>query len=227
MNQSDLEFIEIDPATDPAYSVIWLHGLGADGHDFEAIVPELKMPDSVPIRYIFPHAPMRPITVNMGMVMRGWYDIVDQDLSYDVDYKGIEASAALLTHLIQAEMDAGMPSERILLAGFSQGGVIVLHAGLRFTAPLAGILALSTYCPTLTALESAQGAANQRTPIMLAHGRHDPLIPVTLGQMARDGLVDLNYDVQWYDYPIQHEVCLEEIQQIRGWMLELFKRHRD
>lgn len=201
--------------------VIWLHGLGADGHDFEALVPELHMPADMPVRYIFPHAPMRPITVNMGMVMRGWYDIVEPDVSRNVDFQGIEASGAHLTSLIQQEIEAGMPSERILLAGFSQGGVIVLHAGLRLRFPLAGILALSTYCPTLTSLGLEQSTANQRTPIMMAHGRYDPLIPAGLGETARDRLLDLGYAVQWHEYPIQHELCLEEIQQVRSWMLEM------
>jgi phospholipase/carboxylesterase len=221
MIESSLEYIEINPSAQPAYVVIWLHGLGADGHDFEALVPELRMPADLPVRYIFPHAPMRPITVNMGMVMRGWYDIVEPDVSRDVDFQGIEASAAHLTSLIQHEIEAGMPSERILLAGFSQGGVIVLHAGLRFKFPLAGILALSTYCPTLTSLGREQSTANQRIPIMMAHGRYDPLISVSLGEAARDRLLDLGYPVQWHEYPIQHELCLEEIQQVRSWMLEV------
>jgi len=164
---------------------------------------------------------MPPITVNMGMVMRGWYDILEPDVSRDLDFQGIEASAAHLTSLVQREIESGMPSDRIVLAGFSQGGVIVLHAGLRFEFPLAGILALSTYCPTLTSLGQERSAANQQTPIMMAHGRHDPLIPASLGETARDGLLELDYSVQWYEYPIQHEVCLEEIQQVRSWMLEV------
>jgi phospholipase/carboxylesterase len=219
MHESPLEYIEINPSTPPTYVVIWLHGLGADGHDFEALVPELKMPDTLPVRYVFPHAPLRPITVNMGMVMRGWYDIVQPDVARRVDLQGILASAAHLTALIRREIASGMPSDRIVLAGFSQGGVIVLHAGLRFESRLAGILALSTYCPTLSSLGQEERRANHQTPIMMAHGRHDPLIPAALGQTARDGLLELNYSVQWYEYPIQHEVCLEEIEQIRRWML--------
>ena len=221
METSALEYIEINPSAPPAYVVIWLHGLGADGHDFEALVPELQMPDTLPIRYVFPHAPQRSITVNMGMVMRGWYDIVEPDLSRNVDHQGIEDSAAHLTSLIDREIAAGMPSDRIVLAGFSQGGVIVLHAGLRFGSPLAGILALSTYCPTLASLGQEKSSANQRIPMMMAHGRHDPLIPVTLGETARDGLLEFDYPVQWYEYPIAHELCLEEIQQVRSWMLEV------
>ena len=216
-----MEYIEINPSAPPAYVVIWLHGLGADGHDFEAIVPELKLPETLPVRYLFPHAPLRPITVNMGMVMRGWYDIVEPDVSRKVDQTGIEESAAQLAELIQREIVTGMSSERIVLAGFSQGGVIVLHAGLRFESPLAGILAMSTYCPTLASLEQVSRTANQHTPIMMAHGRYDPLIPAALGKTARDGLIDRGYAVQWHEYPIQHEVCTEEIRQVRDWMVTL------
>lgn len=157
----------------------------------------------------------------MGMVMRGWYDIVDPDVSRKVDHMGIEESAAQLAALIQHEIESGMPSERIVLAGFSQGGVIVLHAGLRYDSPLAGILAMSTYFPTLASLEQVRSTANQHTPIMMAHGRNDPLIPVALGKTARDGLIDRGYAVQWHEYPIQHEVCQEEIQQVRIWLREV------
>lgn len=221
MEDTPLECIQINPTAPPSHVVIWLHGLGADGHDFEALVPELKIPDTLPIRYIFPHAPMRPITINMGMVMRGWYDIREMDLSRDVDYPGIKVSAAQLASLINNEIEAGMPSNRIVLAGFSQGGVITLHTGLRYGTPLAGILALSTYCPTLASLGQEESAANQRIPLMMAHGRNDPLIPIALAETARDGLLDRDYVVQWHDYPIGHEVCMEEIQQVRKWMLKV------
>lgn len=221
MTEVPLECIEINPSAPPSHVVIWLHGLGADGHDFEALVPELQMPDTLPVRYVFPHAPMRPISVNMGEVMRGWYDIRQPDVSRDVDFQGIEDSALQLINLIDGETAAGIPSDRIVLAGFSQGSVIALHTGLRYGAPLAGILALSTYCPTLTALRQERSAANQQIPIMMAHGHHDPLIPFRLAEAARDGLLEFDYPVQWYAYPIAHELCLEEIQQVRSWLLEV------
>ena len=220
MTTTSLDCIEIDPGPSAQWVVIWLHGLGADGHDFEALVPELRL-SHLPIRFIFPHAPMRSITINMGMVMRGWYDIVEDDLSKQVDYKGIEKSAAQLGQLIQQEIDAGIPSDHIILAGFSQGGVIVLEAGLRLENPLAGILALSTYCPTLSTLNLETNAANHRVPILMAHGEYDPLIPISLAQLSRDSLKNSGFDVQWVTYPMGHEVCFEEVAVIRQWFLDI------
>ena len=220
MTTTSLDCIEINPGSSARWVVIWLHGLGADGHDFEALVPELRL-SHLPIRFIFPHAPMRPITINMGMVMRGWYDIVEDDLSKQVDHKGIEKSAAQLGQLIQQEIDAGIPSDHIILAGFSQGGVIVMEAGLRFEKPLAGILALSTYCPTLSTLKLVKNAANQHVPILMAHGEYDPLIPLSLAQSSRDGLKNSGFDVQWVTYPMGHEVCLEEVAVVRQWLLDI------
>ena len=220
MTTTSLDCIEIDPGPSAQWVVIWLHGLGADGHDFEALVPELRL-SHLPIRFIFPHAPMRSITINMGMVMRGWYDIVEDDLSKQVDYKEIEKSAAQLGQLIQQEIDAGIPSDHIILAGFSQGGVIVLEAGLRLENPLAGILALSTYCPTLSTLNLETNAANHRVPILMAHGEYDPLIPISLAQLSRDSLKNSGFDVQWVTYPMGHEVCFEEVAVIRQWFLDI------
>ena len=219
MTDRTLDYIDMNPAKAPDWVVVWLHGLGADGHDFEAIVPELTLPEGLSVRFVFPHAPRRPITINMGMVMRGWYDIRDMDLSMDVDFEGIDTSARLLGRLLEAEIERGVPSKRIVLAGFSQGGVIVLHAGLRFAEPLAGIMALSTYCPTLPALIQERAPSNAAVPIMMAHGIHDPLIPIAAAKQARDGLANLQYHVQWHEYAIQHEIGMEELAAIREWLL--------
>lgn len=226
MTSELLDCVEINPEADPAYVVIWLHGLGADGHDFEAIVPELRLPESLPIRYVFPHAPTRPVTINMGMVMRAWYDILEMDVSRKVDVDNIVESSMLLRNLIQRELDAGMPSEKILLAGFSQGGAIVLHTALRYEKPLAGLLALSTYLPTVDSLGSERNDANGKIPIMMAHGQHDPMIPIVNAENTREALIHLNYTVQWHAYPMEHQVCMEEIQAIRAWMLSIMQPHQ-
>jgi len=223
MTTERLDYVEINPQAEPAYVVIWLHGLGADGHDFEAIVPALQLPDSLPIRFVFPHAPQRSVTVNMGMVMRAWYDIVETDVAREVDVASIAESSGLLRNLIQRELDRGVPSEKILLAGFSQGGVIVLHTALRYEKPLAGILAMSTYLPTADSLEAERHAANREIPIMLAHGQHDPVIPIVNAENTREELARLGYDYQWFSYPMEHHVCIEEIADIRSWMLKLFQ----
>jgi phospholipase/carboxylesterase len=226
MTSKLLESVEINPERDPAYVVIWLHGLGADGHDFEAIVPELHLPESLPIRYVFPHAPTRPVTINMGMVMRAWYDILEMDVSRKVDLDNIVESSLLLRNLIQHELDAGMPSEKILLAGFSQGGAIVLHTALRYEKPLAGLLALSTYLPTVDSLGSERNSANGKIPIMMAHGQYDPMIPIVNAENTREALTHLNYTVQWHAYPMEHQVCMEEIKAIRAWMLSIMQPHQ-
>jgi len=223
MTSELLECVEINPKKEPAYVVIWLHGLGADGHDFEAIVPELRLPESLPIRYVFPHAPTRPVTINMGMVMRAWYDILEMDVSRKVDVDTIVESSELLRNLIQRELDAGIPSERILLAGFSQGGAIVLHTALRYEKPLAGLLALSTYLPTVDSLAAERSDANRHIPILMAHGKHDPMIPIVNAEKTREALTRLDYTIQWYTYPMEHQVCMEEIQAIRNWMLEIMQ----
>jgi phospholipase/carboxylesterase len=218
-----LDCVEINPETAPTYAVIWLHGLGADGHDFEAIVPQLDLPASIPVRYVFPHAPMRAVTINGGMVMRAWYDILDLNVSRKVDFDSIHESAGLLAGLIQRELDAGMPSDHIVLAGFSQGGAIILQTGLRFEKPLAGILALSTYSPTVAGLAAERSQANRNIPIMMAHGEYDPVIPISVAISTRDELLKLNYAVRWHAYPMQHEVCIEEIGEIGGWMRRIMQ----
>jgi phospholipase/carboxylesterase len=221
-----LDCVEINPAGEPDAVIIWLHGLGADGHDFEPIVPELELPEDLRVRFVFPHAPTRPIGINFGMVMRAWYDIRDADVAHRVDTAGILESADHLTALIRRETEAGIPSERIVIAGFSQGGVIALHTALRHLDPLAGVLALSTYLPTADSLAVQASKANRDTPILLAHGRLDPLIPIAKGLAARETLVGLGYSVEWFEYPMQHEVCMEEIRDIREWLLKVLKAGR-
>jgi phospholipase/carboxylesterase len=217
-----LEYIELSTGPDPVGSVIWLHGLGADGHDFEAIVPELRLPDEMPLRFVFPHAPVRAVTINGGMAMRAWYDI--DPGNPQAATPDIGASADAVAALIEAERARGVPSTRIVLAGFSQGGVIALHLGLRYPAPLAGIMGLSTYLHDRDRLIDEVSLDNAETPILLAHGRHDPMIPITRAIMSRDALAALGYRVDWFDYEIGHSVCLEEVRDIDDWLQRAMRR---
>ncbi len=223
MDNGLLDCVEINPRAKASFSVIWLHGLGADGHDFEPVVPELRLPENIPVRFVFPHAPERRVTVNGGMVMRAWYDIVETNLSRNPDIEGIRESAKLLENLVQREIDSGMASDKILLAGFSQGGAVVLHMALRYAKPLAGALALSTYSPTIDSLKDERAEANKSIPIMMAHGKFDPVIPIQLGLEARRSLNQLEYPVLWHDYPMEHQVCMEEIEAIGAWMSDIVK----
>ncbi len=208
--------IEIGPA-EADHAIIWLHGLGADGHDFEPIVPELHLAD-IPVRFIFPHAPVRPVTVNAGMTMRAWYDIRSPRIEQAEDEAGIRQSQALLENLIQREIERGIDSQRIILAGFSQGGAIALQTGLRYSRPLSGVLALSTYLPLAGRFEEERSDANRNTPILMAHGQFDPIVPVTLAEDSRDLLQQAGNPVDWKIYPMQHQVCMEEITDIAGWL---------
>lgn len=210
--------IIIEPAGEHHASVIWLHGLGADGHDFEPIVPELHLEPSRGVRFIFPHAPMRPVTINGGMTMRAWYDVQSPDLTQMQDRDAIQASARLLHSWIDAEIEKGIKSHKVIVAGFSQGGAIALFAGLRYREPLGGILALSCYLPLADELESEASEANLGTPILMLHGTNDPIIPVAQGRASRNQLVDAGYDVTWREYPMAHSVCLEEIAEIGEWL---------
>jgi len=214
-----LEHIEIEPEQPATAAVIWLHGLGADGHDFEPVVPALKLPPSLAIRFIFPHAPTRPVTINGGAEMRAWYDFIPHSETEGVD--DINASGEQIKAFMYREMERGIPSEKILLAGFSQGGVIALHTGLRFEHRLAGILALSTYLYDLRGTERERSDANLAIPIMMAHGTHDPLIPIMRAATARENLIRLGYDVRWFDYPMGHQVCLEEVEEISAFFQEV------
>ncbi len=212
--------IEIETGDNPLGSVIWLHGLGADGHDFESIVPQLGLPSNLPLRFVFPHAPQRPITINGGMVMRGWYDIVDlDDLDSRADAQGVQESAQIVTQLIASEVDAhGIAESKIVLAGFSQGGVIALHTGLRHPRRLAGIMALSTYLTMADKLKSEASDANRDLPIFMAHGTHDPVIPIALAEKSREVLTELGWQPEWEAYPMPHAVHPDEINKIGLWL---------
>ncbi|MCJ7557007.1 MAG: alpha/beta hydrolase [Gammaproteobacteria bacterium] len=213
----NLETVECSTGENPDYSVIWLHGLGADGHDFEPIVPELEL-GGLSIRFVFPHAPVRPVTLNGGMPTRAWFDLLDLDRQGRQDETGIRASADQVEALIQRENTRGIGSERIVLAGFSQGGAIALHLGLRRTAGLAGIMALSTYLPLADSLQVEASQTASKIPLFMAHGRQDPVLPFAWGQQARDLLLAGGYAVQWHAYDMPHAVCAQEINDIGGWL---------
>jgi len=223
MNSKQLSTIEIQPESGHKYSVIWLHGLGADGHDFEGLVPELHLAAKANTHFIFPNAPIQPVTINGGMSMRSWYDILEMSLDRKVDIDGIYQSADLIEPLIQREIDLGIPSANILLAGFSQGGVIALHVGLRHSQQLAGIVALSTYLPTVEQLKTERSAANHATPIFMAHGIIDPVVAVESGKAAFDTLKAMDYNIEWHDYLMEHSLCIEEVEHISAFMNSIFK----
>ena len=212
------ETVEIETGRAPQAAVIWLHGLGADGHDFEPIVPELDLPPTVPVRFVFPHAPLRAVTINAGMVMRAWYDVRDAGGERQEDAAGVRASGERIEALIARERSRGVPAARIVLAGFSQGGAMALHTGLRHGERLAGILALSCFLPLADTLAAEASPANRDTPIFLAHGTHDPLIPLARARRAKAVLESLGYRVEWREYAMPHAVCAEEIADIAGWL---------
>jgi len=204
------------------FSVIWLHGLGADGHDFEAIVPQLNCNQVAHTHFVFPNAPSLAVTINNGMVMPAWYDILEMSFERKVDLKGIETSSILINRLIHQEMSRGVAPQNILLVGFSQGGVIALHAGLNFPEKLGGIIALSTYLPEPESLLANRSESNQHTPIFMAHGTMDPVVNITAAQSAFKTLKNLNYPVEWHDYPMEHSVCTDEIQALSNFINQQF-----
>jgi phospholipase/carboxylesterase len=208
----------MNTAPNPRYAVIWLHGLGADGNDFAPIVPELVAPAWPALRFVFPHAPVRPITINGGMAMRAWYDISGLEIAQRQDEAGIRASMVLLDELIAREVARGIPAQNIFLAGFSQGGAIVLCGGIRHAQRLGGIIALSTYLPMAEKTDAEASAANRATPIFMAHGMLDPTISHALGEMSRAYLVQRGYAVDWHTYPMAHQVCAQEIADLRVWL---------
>jgi phospholipase/carboxylesterase len=222
-----LQTVEVDATGDADGSVIWLHGLGADGHDFEPIVPELRLAGELRLRFVFPHAPVRPITINNGMSMRAWYDIFSLERGGPQDEAGVRASSELLLQLVAKEQDRGIPSEKIVIAGFSQGGAIALHTGLRYPQKLAGIMALSTYLPLHNAFDAEvtnnEQAQDREVPIFMAHGSFDPVLPMTLGERSVERLQAARYRVSWHEYAMAHAVCAEEIADIRKWLLAIFK----
>jgi phospholipase/carboxylesterase len=200
----------------PQHSIIWLHGLGADGQDFVPIADELELP--VAVRYIFPHAPMRPVTINGGFVMRAWYDIAGQNMDAQQDAAGIRASQSLVEEIIAREVAHGIVPHHIFLAGFSQGGAIALHTALRQTVPLGGVLALSAYLPLAETAARELLEQSKATPVFMAHGRSDPIVPYTLGIASRDGLLEFGYAVEWHEYAMQHSVCEEELRDFAAWL---------
>ncbi len=216
--QETADAVVLAPAAPVTASVIWLHGLGADGHDFVPIVPELKLPASPAVRFVFPHAPMRPVTLNMGMRMRAWYDIKTLTAEGRADEAGLRESLARVAALIAAERALGIASERIVIAGFSQGAATALHAALRHPEPLAGVLALSCYLPLQATLAAELSQANQATPIFMCHGQQDPVLPIALGVAACNWLRAAGFRVEWKEYPMEHQVCLPEIQDIAAWL---------
>ena len=216
-----LETIEIETAPNPTATVIWMHGLGADGNDFAPMVPELRLGSAPAIRFMFPHAPMIPVTINNGYVMRAWYDISYGDLegkSRQADEKGVRASQAEIEKLIAREVARGIRANKIVIAGFSQGGAIALHTGLRHAAPLAGIMALSTYLPAPHTLPAEAAPANRDIALFYAHGSDDQVIPIAMAETSRQTLSAAGYAVDWHEYPMQHSVCLEEIRDISAWL---------
>jgi len=213
-----LPHIELATGADPQGTVIWLHGLGADGWDFVPIVRELQLPEDLALRFIFPHAPVRPVTVNNGYAMRAWYDIAMSDIGRLPDEAGIRQSQAQVEAFLAREKSRGIAAGKIVLAGFSQGGAIALHAGLRHTEPLAGILALSTYLPLAESLQREAADANARVPVFMAHGTQDPIVPLALAQSSRDALAAHGLAPEWHPYPMPHSVCAEEVGAIAQWL---------
>jgi len=215
-----LETIEIETGARPAAAVIWLHGLGADGNDFAPVVPELGLPATKPVRFVFPHAPQRPVTINMGMRMRAWYDILQMGGGAE-DEAGIRDAQAALEALIAAQTARGIRRDRIVLAGFSQGGAIVLQTALRHAERLGGVMALSTYLPLQGKLAEERNAINNDLPILMAHGSFDPMIPMARAQQSRDALLALGYPVEWREYPMPHSVCPQEIADIAAFLVRV------
>ena len=222
-----IETVEMETGAMPTGSVIWLHGLGADGHDFEPIVPELQLPEALRLRFVFPHAPVRPVTVNGGMQMRAWYDIVSLDRDGPSDEDGIRQSGAILQELIDKEIQRGVPANRIIVAGFSQGGAIAIHAALRCTEKLGGLMALSTYLPLPEVFDAEvvnnAEIDNTDLPIFMAHGSFDPVLPMQLGQTSYELLSSAGFNVEWHEYPMAHAVSAEEIRDIRTWLLSVYE----
>ena len=214
------ECVEVTTGSDPVGSVIWLHGLGADGHDFEPIVPELHLPAELPLRFVFPHAPVRPVTINGGMAMRAWYDIVSLDAEGRADAKGVHESTALLEGLIAREIARGIDAKKIVIAGFSMGGAVAINTALHSKERLAGLMALSTYLPLPSEVTESAGARD--LPVFMAHGSFDPMLPMQWGQASAEKLKETGFTVEWHDYPMAHAVCPEEIRDIRAWLLKTY-----
>jgi phospholipase/carboxylesterase len=219
---SELDSIIIETKPDPESAVIWLHGLGADGNDFVPIVEQLQLPSHVGIRFIFPHAPVRPITINQGYQMPAWYDISSQSIvDDDEDEAGIKESSAILKQLCEEQEANGISADNIVIAGFSQGGAIALHCGCRYPRPLAGIMALSTYLPLPDTLSDEISETAIDTPVFMAHGRQDEVVAYEYGLRSKEQLDENNIDVHWHEYDMGHSVCGEEISHIRQWLMDV------
>ena len=218
MSAELLPCVELETAANPTASVIWLHGLGADGNDFVPIVPELRLPAALPLRFVFPHAPVRSVTINNGVRMRAWYDISAADLNNRADLTGVQQSQRQLEALIEREVTRGIAAARIVLAGFSQGGAIALYTGVRHAQRLAGIIALSTYLVAAEKLPVDAASINRSLPIFLAHGTADPIVRFEWGDASRRALEAAGYRVEWHTYRMEHSVCLEEIQAVSAWL---------
>lgn len=210
------------PDAKPIGTVVVLHGLGADGFDFVPVVKELRLPDALPLRFLFPHAPVRRVTVNDGYEMRAWYDIRDFSLTGREDLDGITEATDRITDYVEREAAGGVEPSRIVLAGFSQGGAVALHAGIRSRERLAGVVALSAYLPFSSRVQAEVSQTNRELPILMCHGTKDPVVSVELGQMSRDVLKEHGYEVEWHAYPMGHEVCLPEIAKVSDWLLEVY-----
>ena len=216
-----LETIEVETAAKPTAAVIWLHGLGADGHDFEPIVPEIVQRKSLAWRFVFPNAPVRPVTINGGMSMRAWYDIRGLDRNAAEDVEGFRNTDVLIRQLIAREGGRGIPAHRIVLAGFSQGGAVSLYTAPRYPEKLAGVMALSCYLPRRSSFSAERAPANDATPIFMAHGHADTVLPIGLGLQSRDFLKKSGYAVEWHEYPMAHAVCAAEIADIREFLIRV------
>lgn len=218
-----LETVVVETGPDPRHAVVWLHGLGADGHDFEPIVPHLSVAAGLPVRFVFPHAPRRPVTINGGMAMRAWYDILGMQIDRDQDQAGIHASLAAVDRVLDAQIASGIPESNLVLAGFSQGGAIALRCGLARPGKLAGILALSCYLLEAQSLADWAAEASRDVAIFMGHGQQDPVVPVSLGETAAQQLQQAGYQVQWLTWPMPHSVCMEEIQAIDAWLKSIWR----
>jgi phospholipase/carboxylesterase len=221
MSDTPLQTIELEPGGEPRATVIVLHGLGADGTDFLPMADELKLGAVGPVRFVFPRAPVRPVTINGGYAMRAWYDILGADIVQREDTAGLRESMHLVRQVIEREVGRGVPARRIVLAGFSQGCAVTLGAGLRHPERLAGLAGLSGYVPLADTTAAERHPANRETPVFLAHGRSDGVVPLVRGIAGRDLLQSLGQPVEWHDYPMEHSVCMEEVQALNGWLLKV------
>jgi phospholipase/carboxylesterase len=217
-SKESAEAVILTPDAPARAAVIWMHGLGADGFDFVPIVDELRLPASLPVRFIFPHATPRPVTINNGFVMRAWYDIKGFGPERAEDDVGIRESDAVVTKLIEQQIAQGIAADKIVIAGFSQGGAMALHTGLRYPRRLAGVMVLSSYLPLRGSLAQEAAAGNRDVPILMCHGSRDPVLPEQLGQSSRDFLQNLGYAIEWHSYPMEHSVCMEEVLDISKWL---------